>query len=606
MPRPHRLPAAALDLVEIYLSEFTQAGFLAVSSAQDGARAFCARFGSPEGWTAAPLQAQVDADERVRRVVAWLALTARMPVSADYLITRRPRLGPIMAAYHPTTSAVFAESATALGFVAKSSERQWAALAQVCALHAVVPDAVTHTLLDATHAALDTVADRLGGAPHPNRHAILFGLQATLFHAGLSDEPPRPRTRRSRPPTDTWDQVPAVLAETLTGYLEQLRLTRRPGTVANEDEALREFACFLARRYPAIGSAAEVDRGHVEDYKRWLVERPAHHGGRLHRHTVRRRLNSVQLCFQRLIEWGGTDAPARAPIFPHDLPIKDDPLPRFLDDAAATKLLVAARADPDPLVRLIVEFLARTGMRKGELVNLTVDAVVQIGSAYWLRVPVGKLHNDRYIPLHPQLKELLGRWLATRPEDLRSKLMFIERGRPLSTARVDAAVDKVAQAAGLEGVSPHRLRHTLATQAINRGMSLEAIAALLGHRSLSMTLVYARIADRTVADEYFAVSEKVEALYDQPRALAADAEGAEMAKLRTQMHQRMLGNGYCARPVELDCHFESICESCTHFVTTIEFRPTLQRQRDDAATKGQLGRQKIFDGLLTRLGDEAS
>ena len=79
-----------------------------------------------------------------------------------------------------------------------------------------------------------------------------------------------------------------------------------------------------------------------------------------------------------------------------------------------------------------------------------------------------------------------------------------------------------------------------------------------------------------------------------------------MRKLRAEMHRRMLGNGYCARPVELDCHFESICEGCTHFVTTIEFRPTLQRQRDDAATKGQLGRQKIFDGLLTRLGDEAS
>jgi hypothetical protein len=29
----------------------------------------------------------------------------------------------------------------------------------------------------------------------------------------------------------------------------------------------------------------------------------------------------------------------------------------------------------------------------------------------------------------------------------------------------------------------------------------------------------------------------------------------------------MLGNGYCARPVEMDCHFESICESCTFFVT---------------------------------------
>ncbi len=45
----------------------------------------------------------------------------------------------------------------------------------------------------------------------------------------------------------------------------------------------------------------------------------------------------------------------------------------------------------------------------------------------------------------------------------------------------------------------------------------------------------------------------------------------------------------------------TICESCTFFVTTIEFRPTLQAQRDDAASKGQTGRQKISDGLLQRL-----
>jgi hypothetical protein len=119
-----------------------------------------------------------------------------------------------------------------------------------------------------------------------------------------------------------------------------------------------------------------------------------------------------------------------------------------------------------------------------------------------------------------------------------------------------------------------------------------------------MTMVYARIADRTVAEEYFSVTEKVEALYDQPRQLHADDEGTEMRKLRSEMHRRMLGNGYCARPVELDCHFESICESCTYFVTTVEFKPTLRRQREDARDKGQLGREKIFDGLLNRLDDE--
>jgi len=38
-----------------------------------------------------------------------------------------------------------------------------------------------------------------------------------------------------------------------------------------------------------------------------------------------------------------------------------------------------------------------------------------------------------------------------------------------------------------------------------------------------------------------------------------------MTKLRRELDRRMLGNGYCARPVEMDCHFESICESCTFF-----------------------------------------
>ncbi|MEV4227889.1 hypothetical protein AB0J81_12465 [Streptomyces bobili] len=78
-----------------------------------------------------------------------------------------------------------------------------------------------------------------------------------------------------------------------------------------------------------------------------------------------------------------------------------------------------------------------------------------------------------------------------------------------------------------------------------------------------------------------------------------------MAKLRREVHRRMLGNGYCARPVEMDCHFASICESCTFFVTTIEFRPTLERQRDDAPSKGQVAREQIFDRLLSHLDEQA-
>ncbi|WP_405996208.1 tyrosine-type recombinase/integrase [Streptomyces sp. NBC_00986] len=398
-----------------------------------------------------------------------------------------------------------------------------------------------------------------------------------------------------------WSRVPLGMADTMQHYLQQIAGTLRPGTVENAELTLREFALLVAAVDPVVTCVAELRRRHVERCRQWLLERPAARGGPLHRHTVRDRLSKLRGFFRRLDEWDAADRPPRQLVFDSDFPIADEPLPRFLDDAAAAKLLAAARKDPDPFARLAIEILARTGMRRSEMLGLTVDAVVQIGSAY-LRVQVGKMHTDRYVPLHPQLKTLLDDWLLHRPECLRSTLF----GRPVNASRIEAAVRNAARQAGLGRVTPHQLRHTLATQAINRGMSLEAIAALLGHRSLSMTRVYARIADRTVADEYFAVSEKVEALYDAPRQLPAEAEGTEMANLRREMHRRMLGNGYCARPVEMDCHFESVCESCTFFVTTIEFRPTLERQRDDAAAKGQVAREQIFDGLLSRLDGEAS
>jgi hypothetical protein len=134
-------------------------------------------------------------------------------------------------------------------------------------------------------------------------------------------------------------------------------------------------------------------------------------------------------------------------------------------------------------------------------------------------------------------------------------------------------------------------------------MSLEAIAALLGHKSLSMTLVYARIADRTLAEEYQQISSKIEALYQTGQPLPSHFEGPAMRRIR-QQHQRMLGNGWCQRPIELDCAFESICETCTYYHTDIDFRPTLQRQRDHARTSGQEKRATLYNSLLGSLDKE--
>jgi site-specific recombinase XerD len=382
-------------------------------------------------------------------------------------------------------------------------------------------------------------------------------------------------------------------------YLRQLGTFLAPRSVDAADGALRQFARWMLTD-TGITAVGDIRRDDIEDYKVWLAGLPGHRG-RLSAETHRQRLRTVRAFFERIIEWDWPGAPPRNPVIAGDIPKKPEPLPKFLDDRDAARLMTAARASTDSRDRLVVELLARTGMRAGELAGLDADAVVQIGAGHWLRIPLGKLRNDRYVPLHPELVQLLAAWTAANLEHIRrhKRLVADHRG-PLDRHVIARIVHRAGRAAGVPGVHPHRLRHTLATQAINRGMRLEAIAALLGHRKMEMTLIYARIANRVVADEYAAVSAKIDALYGQPPALPADYESAGMARLRRETHARMLGNGLCARPAELDCRMESACETCAYFRTGTEFLPILIRQRDHARDHGQADRAALFDGLIQR------
>ena len=607
MAAPAPLPASTADLVEQYCQAVKAAGLRLWRSSRQAAETFCRRLDRAGGWAALRDQQRLAAakTQHAAPFVAWLVVTGRLQGDAGFLVAAGMRLGSAAARYQPAARLRFAQATARLAATAADTALQWHMLAMLAAATGTTVDRVdTERFLAGRRLLLD--AYRRRGRPEAGRNpaAVLHRLQATLFHDQVVDVVTRPGHVPVR--ERGWAGVAGSYQEAAQRYVAQVSLSLRPSTVTAIERDLRFFGRWLATYHPDVVRLAQLHRVHLEAYKTHLATAPSRTGAPLDRVSVKNILINLRCFFTRITEWGYPDTPARPLLFDADLPIIDKPLPRFLDDAAATKLLRAARAEPDPFARLVVELLARTGMRKGELLALTVDAVVQIGSAYWLRIPLGKLHNDRYIPLHPELKALLDDQIARRPPDLRSNLLFVHRGRPITAGRVDRALAKVASSAGIGHVTAHQLRHTLATQAINRGMSLDAIAALLGHKTLAMTMVYARIADRTVAEEYFAVSAKVEALYGQPAQLPADDEGSEMRRLRGEMHRRMLGNGYCARPVEMDCHFESICESCTFFVTTIEFRPTLQAQRDDAQRKGQLGRQRVFDGLLQRLDQQGA
>ncbi len=359
------------------------------------------------------------------------------------------------------------------------------------------------------------------------------------------------------------------MVATMHWYLEQLAVSSRPSTVEAAALALRQLGAHLVETDPGCRSVAAIDRRHIESYKVALAARPGKANKVLSAQTIRHNLGMLRTFFERVIDWDYPDAPRRVPIFAGDLPKADEPAPKFL---------------------------ARTGMRAGELGGLRDDAMYRIGDTYWLRIPLGKLHNDRSVPLHPMLVGLINDYRAWRGPTDTGLLVERDDHKAFDRRTIHRYVAAVARRAGVGHVHPHQLRHTLATQCLNRGMSLEAIAALLGHRSPRMTLVYARIADTVVAEQYFNATQAVEADASTPAAPAGEQGVAK--------HRRLLGNGHCTRPVELDCRFQTICEGCGFFDTGPEFIPVLRRQRDNAAGHDDHARVKLYEDLVSVIDEE--
>jgi site-specific recombinase XerD len=419
-------------------------------------------------------------------------------------------------------------------------------------------------------------------------------------------QPVAPRRRVGGTPEITWAQIATrapVMAATMASYLDQLEVSARPDTVAAAELALRFFAHRVCEADSSCVSVAGIGRAHIEDYKLWLRARRGRTGKPLATMTIRHRLSSVRTFFERIMEWDYDDAPARLFIYMSDFPALDEPLPRFLDDPTAAKFMATLAQDKNLRRRLMIELLARTGMRVGELAGLQDDAMMQKGDGHRLRIPVGKLHNDRYVPLLPMLVDLIGEYKAVRGRSRSGHLLERDDGRAFDRRTVHRYVATVAKRADIGHVHPHQLRHTLATQCINRGMSLEAIAALLGHRSMDMTLIYARITDDTVAEAYFKVTEAVEAQYYGLSGAAPIRSRGSNNQKPVSDHRRLLANGHCTRPALLGCAFESVCERCGFFETGPQFVTILKRQRKHADQRGQSDRSELFDGLIDGVAD---
>lgn len=242
---------------------------------------------------------------------------------------------------------------------------------------------------------------------HKQRQDRSIVVHPTTWTQGHIEQPADSRRRRTR--TNFPVQSPRALerpeesAPNLTGtlrrYLTQIAVSMRPGSVELIDTTLRHLAVYLTDHHPDVIHVADIGRTHVEGFETYLTSKPGYRGKREPaKSTTGMRLSHLRGFFDRIIEWGYVDAPARNPVFAGDMPIRDHPLPRFLCDADAAAFLASARNLPKLFDRVAVEVLSLTGLRKGEFFGLTRDAITEIGDAPLVADPY---RQTAHRPLHP-------------------------------------------------------------------------------------------------------------------------------------------------------------------------------------------------------------
>jgi site-specific recombinase XerD len=142
----------------------------------------------------------------------------------------------------------------------------------------------------------------------------------------------------------------------------------------------------------------------------------------------------------------------------------------------------------------IVELLFATGIRVGELVGISLDDVTPDHRAIIIR---GKGRRQRLaFLLEPQSHEAFGAYLAARTvAQAETRAVFLARtGRPLAAHGVSAVLHRIARLAGIERrVTPHMLRHTVATLLLRNGADLRVVQEFLGHASIVMTQRYTQV-----------------------------------------------------------------------------------------------------------------
>jgi site-specific recombinase XerD len=280
----------------------------------------------------------------------------------------------------------------------------------------------------------------------------------------------------------------------ISGYFSTCH--RSPKTLAAYSADLKQFAAALPRATTLAHVAPET----IERWASGLLSAgyaPT---------SVRRKLASVTSFFNY---WVRRRELERSPLWQLRLDLGSRrPLTRVLTRAEIESLIAAARtedaAPPSSVNRMGPEFLAlrdhalvelmfATGMRVGEVAALTMDDLLPDGRAMLVKGK-GDRHRLAFL-VDDRSRAVLQRYTAARKDIAPARALFINIfSCPLSTRGIARVIAVLARRAGItRRVTPHMLRHTIATLLLSNGADIRIVQEFLGHSSISTTQRYTHV-----------------------------------------------------------------------------------------------------------------
>ncbi len=270
-------------------------------------------------------------------------------------------------------------------------------------------------------------------------------------------------------------------------YVDWATTQRRPQTIESRERALERFPLLTG-----IETVARVQPDHVETFKRKYLEGAEPLRKAVGPRTVNEALGALRAVVyraQRQKWYTGPNPFAQVEMLP-----EPKRRPAWLTKEQIEAVLEAAELHGRNAHLFFAQGIY-AGFRKDEALNARWEwydfeaGLVHVQEGFGWKPKTG----NRTLPLHSKLRAILG--LYGPPKDGKGYLIAPEKGWGKNRYRFEIrkTFDAVATAAKVDGLTPHVLRHTFASQLAMAGVSLWKISQFLGHTTLRTTQIYAHL-----------------------------------------------------------------------------------------------------------------